>query len=553
MVYDVLVIGTGIAGLRAALEAKKAGVSVAVLSKSNPFRSNSAVASGGINAALGNVEEDSIEKHFADTFKGGSNFNDKKALALLCSQGPQAIEELDVLGVPFDKTEEGKIAQRAFGGAGSKRTCHIADKTGSAIVQKLLVECRHLGVEILPNMQFLNIITEKKRVAGITALKRNDSTVVAFACKSLILAAGGYAGIFRGHSTNPQEACGDTLAAALRAGLTLRDMEFVQFHPTTLAKNGTLITEAARGEGGYLINTQGERFVDELTTRDKLSRAIVQEIKKSGRVYLDLRHLDEALIDAKLPSVKKSALLGGGIDVTKELIPIEPAAHYTGGGISCKADTATAIKGLFVCGENAGNGVHGANRLGGNSLLEGVVFGKIAGKKGAAFALRHEFLPVDYRYVDKEMRAVRYILEGENRFNVNAMRKSLGEVLFKEAGIFKSSASLMKALDYVHYLYNQSVGLHCINKEANLNVELSSILEFKNSLLVAEAMILSAQKRKESRGVHYRTDYPEQNDACCNDHLEVSLWGSHYLKVYFSHSVLPMWKSLYKKLNRTFS
>lgn len=549
MLYDVLIVGTGIAGLRAALEAKKEGVKVALLTKSNPFRSNSAVASGGINAALGNVEEDSVEEHFEDTFRGGARFNNKKALATLCSEGISCIEELDELGVPFDKREDGTIDQRAFGGAGKKRTCHIADKTGSAIVQKLLMLCRQEGVEILNNMQFLNIITDKGRVAGITALRRNDSTVVAFACKALILAGGGYAGIFRGHATNAQEVCGDTLAAALRAGMTLRDMEFVQFHPTTLVKTGALITEAARGEGGFLLNSRGQRFVDELITRDKLSREILAEIKNGGAVYLDLRHLGETKIDAKLPSIKKTAYNAAGINITTELIPIEPGAHYTGGGIKTKADTRTEIKGIYACGENAATGVHGANRLGGNSLLEGVVFGRMAGKSAAQYALKNEFLPVDYQYVDKEMRAVEYILEGENKFNINAMRKSLGEVLFKEAGILRDEPSLMKALDYAHYLYDKSVGLHCVNKERSLNVELSSIIEFKNSLLVAEAMILSALERHESRGVHYRTDYPATDDICCNDHIEVRLHGSHYLQTRYAHANATVFGKLIKKLN----
>ncbi len=549
MLYDVIVIGTGIAGLRAALEAKKAGVSVAVLSKSNPFRSNSAVASGGINAALGNAEEDSPQAHAADTLKGGGGINGKKALHRLCTDGPDCIMELDNMGVPFDKDEHGNIAQRAFGGAGHKRTCHIADKTGAAIVQTLLAQCRSEHIEIIPNTQFLNIVTEKGRVAGITALKRSDSSVTAFACKALILAGGGFAGIYRGHTTNPQEASGDTLAAALRAGMRLRDMEFVQFHPTTLAKTGSLITEAARGEGGYLLNAQGERFVDELATRDVLSRAILAEIKAHGKVYLDLRHLDPELVDKKLPSVKKNALMAAGLDVHTELVPIQPGAHYTGGGILTYPDTSTDIKGIYACGENAANRVHGANRLGGNSLLEGVVFGRLAGKNAAAFALKQEFLPLDYQYVDREMRAIRFILDGENLFNINAMRKSLGDTLFLNVGIVRDKEGLIKALDYVHYLYNKSIGLHCVNKELSMNVELSAIIEFKNALLVAEALILSAQKRKESRGVHFRSDYPEADPKIGNDSIETTLKGSHYLKVDFAATGQPFFTRLLKQFN----
>lgn len=549
MLYDVIVVGSGIAGLFSALYAKRAGHNVAVLSKSNPFRSNSAVASGGINAVISLDEFDSITRHVDDTLAGADGLTNRTNIEKMCTEAPNIIKELHELGVGFDADEAGNVKQRPFGGASANRTCYIADRTGSAIVRTLLMKCRDEGVHILANHKFLNIAKYKEKLSGVTVLRRRDSQVIALACKSLVLAGGGYAGIFRGHSTNAQESSGDVIAAALRADMRLSNMEFVQFHPTTLVGNGALISEAARGEGAYIVDETGERFTDELQTRDKLSRALLKHILQGHKVYLDFRHLNEKMIDEKLPSTRKMALNGAGIDITKELLQIAPSAHYTIGGIWTREDTTTGLPGVFACGECAVTGVHGANRLGGNSLLEGAYFGRIAGIEAGRFAARRDFLPIDYSDVNKEMRRIEYIIDGENRYNINAMRKNLGDSLFKNCGVFRSESSLADAFEYTHYLMKRQYGLHCVNKDKHDNVELASILELQNALVIAEAMVLSALKREESRGVHFRTDYPERNDKYYMVASYIVKIGRDLLKISFENAVRNnLWYSAKKLL-----
>lgn len=550
MLYDVIVVGSGISGLFSALYAKKAGFNVAVLTKGNPFRSNSAVASGGINAVINMAAYDSVARHVSDTIEGSDGLAHEANIERMCKEAPNIIAELRELGVNFDEDAEGNVMQRPFGGASANRTCYIADRTGSAIVQTLLLKCRSEGVHILANHKFLNITKYKGKLSGVTVLRRHNSQVIALACKSLVLAGGGYAGIFRGHSTNSQESSGDVIAAALRADMRLSNMEFVQFHPTTLANSGSLISEAARGEGAYLVDETGERFTDELQTRDKLSRDIVRHMMAGHKVYLDFRHLDPELIEKKLPSARKLALNAAGVDITSELLEIAPSAHYSIGGIWTREDTSTDMPFVFACGECAVAGVHGANRLGGNSLLEGAYFGRLAGREAARVAVKREFQPIDYAYVEKEMRRVELIIEGESLFNINAMRKNLGESLFKNAGVLRTGESLLSALDYVHYLMKRNYGLHCVNKERHNNVELPSILEFQNAQLIAEAMVVSAMARTESRGVHFREDFPYKDDKQFNTASYVIQLGRDYLKVSFENVVRNnIWYNIKKMLH----
>ncbi|MFZ2890478.1 FAD-dependent oxidoreductase [Sulfuricurvum sp.] len=541
MLYDVIVVGSGISGLYAALYARRAGLNVALISKSNPLRSNSAVASGGINAVLKTTRHDSCRDHIADTIKGADKLARLSAVSAMVTAAEEIIRELQEMGVAFDTDEEGNVAQRPFGGTKAKRTCYIADKTGASITQTLLVQCRKEGVKILSNYVLLSIATYKEQLSGITLLRRRDSQVIALACKSLILAGGGFAGIYRGHSTNSQESSGDLIAIALRAKMRLVNMEFVQFHPTTLLNSGTLISEAARGEGAYIVDENGERFTDELQTRDKLSRDIVKHQLAGHTVYLDFRHLGEELIDKKLPSARKHALMGAGIDILTELLPITPSAHYTMGGIWSRVDTSTDIPNVFVCGESAHSGVHGANRLGGNSLLEAAYFGRVAGIEASRVAKKGEFHPIDYALVDKESRYVEAILEGENRFNINTMRRNLGNNLYKNAGVFRTHDSLANALEYVHYLMKMSSGLCCINKERNDNVELMSIIEFRNALSVAEAMLMSALAREESRGVHYRDDFPTSDDKNYEVNTIIRRLAGTFLRITFEGHLSSDW------------
>jgi succinate dehydrogenase/fumarate reductase flavoprotein subunit len=533
MLYDVIIVGSGISGLYAALYAKRSGSKVAVLTKSNPMRSNSAVASGGINAVIRLGDDDSSAQHAEDTIKGSGGLAHRTNIENMCLEAPHIIQELVEMGVQFDTNEDQSIAQRPFGGGRSKRTCYIADRTGSALVMTLLQQCRKEGIELLTNMKLMSLIVSNNRLAGLSILRRADSRVIAIACKSVVLAGGGYAGIYRGRTTNAQESSGDVIAAAFRAGARLCNLEFMQFHPTTLKINGALVSEAARGEGAYLVDETGARFTDELQTRDKLTRDIIEHIQKGHRVYLDFRHLDEALIDAKLPSTRKMAFSSAGIDIAKELLEIAPSAHYSIGGIWTRSDSSTTLHGVFACGECAVTGVHGANRLGGNSLLEGAYFGRIAGHEAAKHAKRRGFDPIDYAEVEKDMNRVEVILHGENRFNVNAMRISLGETLFRNVGVFRSEASLGDAITYITYLRSKRYGLSCIHKERENNTELSSILEFHNALFIAEAMANCAYKRRESRGAHYRTDYPQEDDKHFNAASYLHRMGKAYMKITF--------------------
>ncbi len=534
MVYDVIVVGSGIAGLMAAIEAKSEQNKVAIITKTNIFKSNSSMASGGINAVLDPNDTQALNAHIQDTLKSAKVLGNKKAITYMCTQASSVIKKLEKYGVDFHKNEEGTITQRSFGGSSFKRTCFVGDKTGGAITQVLIRKAREIGIEFLVNNFVLNIAKYKNSVSGVVALRKIDSAVLIYPAKAVVLAGGGYAGIFRGNSTNAQDYTGDLLAVCLRAGLNLSNMEFIQFHPTGIAKTNYLVTEAARAEGGYLINSEGERFVNELETRDKIAKAILKQQLKGQKVYIDLRHIPKETLEIRLPSLYSAAYNQCGVDIATELLEIKPVAHYTMGGVDVDM-TSCSIKGLYICGEMASNGVHGANRLGGNSLLDGAVFGELAGAKAKAHSLKTHFLPVDYNIVIKDIQAIDKIFESDCSKNFNAIRISMGNCLFSKVGIIRNKKSLVQAFDYIKYLRRESYGLHCINKERRNNVELVSILELRNALEVSEAIILAAQKRKESRGAHYREDYPKTNPTM-NKPILLKEIQKGYFKVAFAQS-----------------
>lgn len=545
MVFDIVVVGGGIAGLMAAIEAKTDTNKVAVITKGNLFKSNSSLASGGINAVLN--EDDLVEqrRHVDDTISGAYGLANNMAVRYMCGKASKIVHKLVEYGVEFDTNPDGSIAQRSFGGGSSKRTCYVADKTGSAITQALIKTAKIKGITFVVNNFVMNIVKYNNTVSGVVCLRRFDSSVMVYPAKAVILAGGGYAGIYRGYSTNAQDYTGDMHALALRAGLNLKDMEFVQFHPTGLTKTSYLVSEAARGEGGYLVNSLGHRFVDELATRDIVSQAIASEISEGKQVFIDLRHLSPEHIESKLPSLQKAALNQMGIDICTELLPIKPVAHYTMGGIESNMTT-TSIKGLYVCGECASVGVHGANRLGGNSLLEGAVFGELAGIKALEFSKSNKsYQPMDYNVVVKDQMLVDRIFDSDTTKNFNAMRITLGKTMFENCGITRSKGQLVRLFDYLKYLRKQVSTLHCMDKSRNNNVELISILELRNALEVSEAVVFAALKREESRGAHHRSDFPDTKEELSRSILIKEL-NKGLFKVWYEEK--GFWENLRKML-----
>jgi len=498
---DVLIIGAGGAGLTAALNAKESGVDVLVLTKEYPTRSQTCMAQGGINAALGNSGADSVSDHIANTLKSAHGQADAEAIEFMCSEAPKAIEWLDSIGVCFSRTSESKIAQRALGGASASRACYAQDYTGLKILHTIYDRCLEADIEIQNEKYLLEILKDEADVVcGAKILDIRSGEVEIYEANAVILASGGYSRIYDKNSTNSSASTGDGIATAKRAGAELIDMEFVQFHPTGLKNSSILISESARGEGGYVINSKGERFTKELAPRDVLSRAIDAEIKKGESVFLDIRHLGEKLIDEGLPQERKLAKLYENVDPVHELMPIRPVAHYTMGGIKVDRKSSTSLKGLFACGECANHRVHGANRLGGNSLLEIVVFGKEAGLNAALYAKEN----VRTKSVNTETSSViDEIKEYENVLDFYAKRKYIGDLFYKKVGIVRTKEELQEALDEVQAIKANISKLGVSDTSKKYNTNLVEFLEFKNSLDVCEVVVKSALAREVSCGAHY--------------------------------------------------
>ncbi|MCH6162187.1 succinate dehydrogenase flavoprotein subunit [Streptomyces marispadix] len=540
--YDTVIVGAGGAGMRAAIEATKRS-RTAVLTKLYPTRSHTGAAQGGMAAALANVEEDNWEWHTFDTIKGGDYLVDQDAAEILAREAIDSVLDLEKMGLPFNRTPDGTIDQRRFGGhsrnhgeAPVRRSCYAADRTGHMILQTLYQNCVKEGVEFYNEFYVLDLLLNEsggvRRTAGVVAYELATGEIHVFQAKSVVFASGGNGKFFK-VTSNAHTLTGDGQAAAFRRGLPLEDMEFFQFHPTGIWKMGILLTEGARGEGGILRNRDGERFMEkyapvmkDLASRDVVSRAIYTEIREGrgcgadkDHVYLDLTHLPPEQLDAKLPDITEFARTYLGIEPYTDPVPIQPTAHYAMGGMPTDvrgqvlADNSTPVPGLFAAGEVACVSVHGANRLGTNSLLDINVFGRRAGIAAAEYAATADFveLPEDpASFVEGEVENLRDATGNER---VVEIRKALQDCMDKNVMVFRTEQTLKEAVEEIGELRRRYRNISVQDKGKRFNTDLLEAIELGNLLDLAEVTAVSALARKESRGGHYREDFPNRDDV----------------------------------------
>jgi succinate dehydrogenase / fumarate reductase flavoprotein subunit len=528
--WDAVVIGGGLTGLRAALQISRAGLSVAVISKVHPLRSHSVAAQGGMNAALGNVPGeggagDSWERHAYDTVKGSDYLADQDAVALMCREAPATVIELEHMGTVWSRLPDGRIAQRPFGGAGFPRTCYAEDRTGHHVLHTLYQQVLGRRIPVFEEHFVTSLVTEGGRCAGCTALEIMTGALRGFASRATLLATGGFGRIFS-RSTNALINTGDGPALALGAGAPLKDMEFVQFHPTTLYGTNILISEAARGEGGILVNRPGERFMAryaphalELAPRDVVARAIEEEIAAGkgfdgGYVHLDLRNLGPGIIPDRLPGIRQIAMDFAGVDPVKDPIPVQPGQHYSMGGIDVDIAGRSGLPRLYAAGECACVSVHGANRLGGNSLLETVVFGRlVADSMVRDIPGIPEARPGPVESAVQATGArIREILGRSGGDSPFALLRGLQETMSRHFGIFREGRTMAEGLGEIRDLQVRSRRVSLSNRESAVNQALVRSLELEGMLRLAEVVALGAIAREESRGSHFRRDFLERND-----------------------------------------
>jgi len=504
-----------------------------VVGKSYPTASQTSMAQGGMNAALGNVTPDSIQAHIDDTIKSAHSLCNVQMVKELCEDAPKSIEWLNTLGVPFDRTVDSKVAQRQLGGASSKRACYAQDYTGLKILHTLYDTCLKENIEMREEYFLLNLIVEEQTVLGATFLDVVSGEVKEIRAKATILATGGYGGLYKNYTTNSEGATGDGIAAVLRAGGSLSDMEFVQFHPTALKGSATLISESARGEGGYLVNSKEERFVDELLPRDVVARAIASEIAKGEEVFLDVRHLGEEKLLKLMPQEVQLCKLHENIDPAKELIPIKPVAHYSMGGIDVNENLeVTGLKNCYAVGECSNAKVHGANRLGGNSLLEIVSLGRRVGgdchrtnkntpttneSVGVVPPCRPDATTTNQLQSDQEY--INGLLE-EYPWTQNfyTLQDQLGEKFYKHAGIVRDNTELNNLLNELRVIKADIDDMGIGDKSQENNTNLVDFLQFQNLLEIGEVVLDAALVRDESRGAHYKSAFPEKQDKLYKAH-----------------------------------
>ena len=547
--YDIVIVGAGGAGMAAALNASKdPSLSVAVLSKVFPTRSHTGAAQGGMNAALAYRDpEDTVESHFFDTVKGSDYLADQDAVEFFVSGMPELVLELESMGVPYSRDEQGRIAQRPFGGASSPRCCYSADKTGHAVLHALYENCVKNGVHFLEEFNLLDIAAVDGQLQGIVAIDLRNGEIVSFRARAVVIASGGFGRVYWTRTTNATNMTGDGVAACLRAGIPVKDPEFVQFHPTGLASTGVLLSEAARGEGGILVNSKGERFMEryapdkmELGPRDLVSRSIETEIKEGrgfgegmkSHVLIDLRHLGAEKILERLPQVRELAMNFEGVDMIEAPVPIRPSNHYMMGGIDVVdyKTCGTVIDGLHAAGECSCISVHGANRLGGNSVSEVVFFGAQAGKAAMQTAHRRQLGATD-RLEELEARwserfdSLRSKREGASLYGI---RDRMAKAMWDGVGIFRDGSSMEEAEQVVDECLEAYRGAAIGDGSRRYNTAFMNYVEVGNVLQLAKTVVMGARARTETRGAHSRQDCPSRDDANFLKHTLVSLDGGAF-------------------------
>lgn len=551
--YDVVIVGAGGAGMRAAIESGQRA-RTAVLTKLYPTRSHTGAAQGGMCAALANVEEDNWEWHTFDTIKGGDYLVDQDAAEVMAKEAIDAVLDLEKMGLPFNRTPEGRIDQRRFGGhtrdhgkAPVRRACYAADRTGHMILQTLYQNCVKHNVEFFNEYYVLDLVMVEdedgnRRPAGVVTYDLSTGDVHVFQAKSVVFASGGCGKIFK-TTSNAHTLTGDGMAIALRNGIPLEDMEFVQFHPTGLAGLGILVSEAARGEGGILRNSEGERFMEryaptikDLAPRDIVARSMANEVRE-GRgcgpnkdyVLLDLTHLEPAHIDAKLPDITEFARTYLGVEPYTEPVPVFPTAHYAMGGIPTNIDAEVyanseeTIPGLYAAGEVACVSVHGSNRLGTNSLLDINVFGKRAGIKAAEYANTADYLPIPEDAADRTLELLSMLRDGSGTEKVGAIRKELQDVMDADMQVFRTADTIHNALNKIAELEERYKNISIQDKGKRFNLDLLEAVELGFLLELAKVMSVAALHRQESRGGHFREDFPNRDDENFMKHSMVYL------------------------------